>query len=80
MLGSHQCTAVNIIQGHFDFQRHFIHFYYLTVSLSWPLALPTSVLLTHCSPVNAILPNPRTLDGYTLRQNWSVNIYSVTTT
>ena len=41
---------------------------------SWPLALPT-LCSTHCSPVNAILPNPRTLDGYTLSQNWSANLY-----
>ena len=35
----------------------------LTVSLSWPSALPT-LCSTHCSPVNAILPNSRNLDGY----------------
>ena len=29
----------------------------------------------HCSPVNAILPNTMTLDGYTLRQNWSATVY-----
>ena len=46
---------------------------YLTVSLSWPSALPT-LCSTHCNPVNAILPNSSTLDGYTLRQNWSANI------
>ena len=37
------------------------------------------IMSTHCTPVNAILPNPRTLDGYTLRQNWpaiSEQIYS----
>ena len=40
---------------------------------SWPLALPT-LCSTHCSPMNAILPNPRTLDGYTLHQSWSANL------
>ena len=30
---------------------------------SWHSALPT-LCFTHCSPVNAILPNSRTLDGY----------------
>ena len=36
--------------------------------------LPSVVCSTHCSPVNASLPNPRTIDGYTLRQNWSATL------
>ena len=36
---------------------------YLTVCLSWLSALPT-LCSTHCSPVSAILPNSRALDGY----------------
>ena len=44
--------------------------YYFTVSLTWPAALPI-LCSTQCCPVNAILPNSRTLDGHTLRQNWS---------
>ena len=35
-----------------------------------------SLCSTHCSPVNAILPNSRTLDGYPLRQNWSATLYN----
>ena len=35
---------------------------YLTVNVTWPSAFALCTL--PCSPVNAILPNPRTLDEY----------------
>ena len=44
------------------------------VSISWPSAVP-ALFSTHCSPILAILPNSRTLDGYPLCQNWSATLY-----
>ena len=41
-----------------------------------PLSLFSVLCSTHCSPVNTILPNSRTLDGYPLRQNWSATSYN----
>ena len=71
--GSRRHSPIFIIANHY---YHYGTTQQVRVSFPWPSALPT-LCSTHCSHVNAILPNSRTLDGYTLRQNWSATVYTI---
>ena len=45
---------------------------YLTVSVSWPLALHCNLCPTHCRPGKALVLSPTLL--YTLHQKWSATL------